>query len=94
MCWWFLGFATEHADLCILIKLHHWLTSCKSAELASRYKIVRRERGRDGKILSDHRQDGNVEAHLALIYFWFWTFFFVYRLYRGVFELGWEGGGK
>ena len=32
-------------------------------ELASRSKIVRREPGRDGKILSDHRQDGNVEAH-------------------------------
>ena len=26
-------------------------------------KFVRREPGRDGKILSDHRQDGNVEAH-------------------------------
>ena len=35
------------------------LTSCKSAELTSRYKIVRREPGRGGKILRDHRQDGN-----------------------------------
>ena len=26
-------------------------------------KIVRREPGRDGKILSDHRQDGNDEVH-------------------------------
>ena len=26
-------------------------------------KIVRREPGRDGKILSDHKQDGNDEAH-------------------------------
>ena len=36
---------------------------CKTTELASRYKIVRREPGRDGKILSDHRQDGNDEVH-------------------------------
>ena len=26
-------------------------------------KIVRREPGRDGKILCDHRQDGNDEVH-------------------------------
>ena len=26
-------------------------------------KNVRREPGRDGKILSDHRQDGNDEVH-------------------------------
>ena len=26
-------------------------------------EIVRREPGRDGKILSDHRQDGNDEVH-------------------------------
>ena len=26
-------------------------------------KIVRREQGREGNILSDHGQDGNVEAH-------------------------------
>ena len=26
-------------------------------------KIVRREPGRDGKILCDHRQDGNYEVH-------------------------------
>ena len=26
-------------------------------------KIVRREPGGDGKILSDHRQDGNDEVH-------------------------------
>ena len=26
-------------------------------------KIVRCEPGRDGKILSDHRQDGNEEVH-------------------------------
>ena len=26
-------------------------------------KIVRREPGRDGRILSDHRQDGNDEVH-------------------------------
>ena len=26
-------------------------------------KIVRREPGRDGKILSDHRQDSNDELH-------------------------------
>ena len=26
-------------------------------------KIARREPGRDGKILSDHRQDGNDEVH-------------------------------
>ena len=37
--------------------------SCKIAELAPRSKIVRRELGRDGKILSDHRQDGNDEVH-------------------------------
>ena len=42
---------------------NHWLTSCKSAELASRHKIVRREPGRDGKILCDHRQDGHDEVH-------------------------------
>ena len=33
------------------VKFNHWLTSCKSAELAL---------GRDKKILCDHRQDGNV----------------------------------
>ena len=26
-------------------------------------KIIRREPGRDGKILSDHRQDGKDEVH-------------------------------
>ena len=26
-------------------------------------KFVKRERGRDGKILGAHRQDGNVETH-------------------------------
>ena len=31
-----------------------------SAQLASRSKFVRREPGRDGKILRGHRQDGNV----------------------------------
>ena len=37
---------------------------CKSAELASRYKkIIRREPVKDGKILSDNRQDGYVEAY-------------------------------
>ena len=44
--------------------------SCKIiAELASRYKIVRREPGKDGKmILSDHsRQDGNDEVNLSAI---------------------------
>ena len=40
-----------------------WLTSCKIAELASRQTFVRREPGRDGKTLSDHRQDGNDEVH-------------------------------
>ena len=30
-------------------------------------KIVRREPGRDGKILSDHRQDGNDEVHQLLV---------------------------
>ena len=30
-------------------------------------KIVRRELGRDGKILSDHRQDGNDEIKKAII---------------------------
>ena len=44
-----------------------WLTSCKSVELVSREKFVRREPGRDGKILSGHRQDGNVEAHPVLV---------------------------
>ena len=44
-------------------RLNHWLTSCKSAELVSRQKILRREPGRDGKILSDHRQDCNNEVH-------------------------------
>ena len=29
-------------------------------------KNVRREPGRDGKILCDHRQDGNDEVHLAI----------------------------
>ena len=29
-------------------------------------KIVRREPGRDGKILCDHRQDGNDEADIVL----------------------------
>ena len=33
-----------------------------SAELESRQKFERRESGRDGKILRDHRQDGNVEV--------------------------------
>ena len=41
----------------------YWLTSCKSAELVSRSKIVRREPERDGKILSDPRQDGDDEVH-------------------------------
>ena len=31
-------------------------------------KIVRREPGRDGKILSDHRQDGNDENPSAISY--------------------------
>ena len=33
---------------------------CKSAELASRYKFVGEKTGGVGKILSGHRQDGNV----------------------------------
>ena len=33
------------------------------AEPASRYEILRRELGSDGKILNDHRQDGNDEVH-------------------------------
>ena len=32
----------------------------KSSVVASRYTIIRREAGRDGKILRDHSQDGNV----------------------------------
>ena len=52
-----------HFYFSLLRKFNHWLTSCKSAEFASRYKIVRREPGRDEKILSDHRQDGNDEVH-------------------------------
>ena len=32
-------------------------------------KIVRRETGRDGKILSDHRQDGNDEVHRLKVRF-------------------------
>ena len=36
------------------------LTSCKSAEHVSRYKFLRREPGRDGKILRGHGRDGNV----------------------------------
>ena len=42
------------------MKLIHSLTSCKNAELASRYKLIRREPGRYGKIFRDHRQDGYV----------------------------------
>ena len=34
--------------------------------IASRQKSVRREPGRDGKILSDHREDGKVEAPSAV----------------------------
>ena len=30
-------------------------------------KNVRREPGRDGKILSDHRQDGNDEVHRVMM---------------------------
>ena len=40
--------------------VNQWLTSCKSAELASQWKFERREPGRDGKILSYNRKDGNV----------------------------------
>ena len=40
--------------------INHGLTRRKSAELASRWKIVRREPERDGKILRIHRQDGTV----------------------------------
>ena len=41
------------------------LTRCKSTELASILNNNEKQRqgpGRDGKILSDHRQDGNVRA--------------------------------
>ena len=34
-------------------------------------KIVRREPGRDGKILCDHRQDGKDEVHRLLVRFFF-----------------------
>ena len=34
-------------------------------------KIVRREPGRDGKILSGHRQDGNDEVHRLEVRFFF-----------------------
>ena len=37
------------------MKFNYWLTGCKSAELASRKKSVRRElMGRDGGKISDH----------------------------------------
>ena len=41
--------------------IYYWLTSCTSAELASRLKTIKRELpGRDGKILRDHTQECNV----------------------------------
>ena len=43
--------------------IHFPCSADKIAELASREKVVRRESGRDRKILSDHRQDGNDEVH-------------------------------
>ena len=42
------------------LKFNHWLTSCKSAELASRLKFVRRELGRDGgRSFVTYMQDGD-----------------------------------
>ena len=49
------------------IKLNHWLTNCKSAELASRYTSIRRERGTDGKIIRDYRKDVNVAVEMGLV---------------------------
>ena len=45
------------------VKINHQLTSRKIAELALRQKFVRREPGKDGKILRDRRQHGNDEVH-------------------------------
>ena len=39
------------------------------ALIVLRRKIAMREPGRDGKILSDHRQDGNDEAHRLQVRF-------------------------
>ena len=74
-CWvgeWVGGIGYEHVFKLSVVKFNRWLTSCKSAGLASRKKNLRREPGRDGKILCDRRQDGNDEINrLSEIFFFF-----------------------
>ena len=50
----------ESVRMCVSINYNHWLTACKRAELASQKEKPTREPGREEKILSDNRQDGNV----------------------------------
>ena len=56
----------EHKSYFGKNRTHDFRTSRCAAYLLDRSgdkKIVRHEPGRDGKILSDHRQDGNDEVH-------------------------------
>ena len=49
--------------VCFQIRLIFWSFQIR---LIFRDRLVTREPGRDGKILSDHRQDGNDEVHRLL----------------------------